>query len=275
LNIWVIQIIAKYDVIFGEIGTIIYDKPANAELISKRLIMVNIVKKVFGRAPIVWGGMLFFAFGQPAMLMASTQQGYIPPASRSRPQRTQGAGSRGCPQVQPIALQLLIPSDRTARTSVSHPTLAWHLSAVPSTPLQLAVTEEGAAKPIFVRNLAVDRPGVMRYALPSELTGLQTGKEYRWTVSLICNPEHPSQNAYARGWIERVSTDADLVKRLNASASSSQKALVYAQAGIWYDAIATLLDTPASSNDRANAAEFLQALLSQVGLKEASTIKLI
>lgn len=237
--------------------------------------MANIVKEVFGRAPIVWGGILFFAFGQPAILAASTQQGYIPPASRSRPQRTQGAGSRGCPQVQPIALQLLIPSDRTARTTVSHPTLAWYISAVPPTPLQLALTEEGATKPLLVRNLTVNRPGAMRYTLPPELVGLQTGKEYRWTVSLICNPERPSQNAYARGWIERVAADANLSKRLNVSTESSQKALIYAQAGIWYDAIATLLDTPASSGDRPKAVEFLQALLSQVGIKEASAMKLM
>ncbi|NKB18111.1 MAG: DUF928 domain-containing protein [Pseudanabaena sp. CRU_2_10] len=167
--------------------------------------------------------MLFFTFGQPAMLLASTQQGYIPPASRTRPQRTQGAGSRGCPQTQTVALQLLIPSDRTARTTVSHPTLAWYLSTVPSTPLQLALTEEGAAKPVFVRDLPVSHPGVMRYVLPSELPGLQSGKEYRWTVSLICNPDRPSQNAYARGWIECVSADSKLVQSLNASTSTSQR----------------------------------------------------
>ncbi|NJL43136.1 MAG: DUF928 domain-containing protein, partial [Pseudanabaena sp. SU_2_4] len=63
------------------------------------------------------------------------------------------------------------------------------------------------------------------------------------------------------------------VQSLNASTSTSQKASVYAQAGIWYDAIATLLDTPANSPDRTAAAEFLQVLLSQVGIKEASGIK--
>ncbi len=237
--------------------------------------MVSIMKKVIRQVPIAWAGVLFFAFGQPAMLLASTQQGYIPPTSRTRPQRTQGAGSRGCLQTQTVALQLLIPSDRTARTTESHPTLAWYLSTVPSTPLQLALTEEGAAKPMFVRDLPVNHPGVMQYALPSELPGLQSGKEYRWTVSLICNPDRPSQNAYARGWIERVSADSNLVQSLNAATSTSQKASVYARAGIWYDAIATLLDTPASSPDRIAAAEFLQLLLSQVGIKADSGIKLL
>jgi Domain of Unknown Function (DUF928) len=237
--------------------------------------MISIMKKAIRLVPIAGAGVLFFTFGQPAILMASTQPGYIPPSSRPRPQRTQGAGSRGCPQTKPVALQLLVPSDRTARTTVSHPTLAWYLSAVPSTPLQVALTEEGAPKPIFVRELAVSRPGVMRYDLPSDLPGLQSGKEYRWTVSLICNPERPSQSAYARGWIERVSADINLVQRINATTSPSQKASVYAQAGIWYDAVASLLDTPASSPDRTTSANFLQVLLSQVGFREASLSKLL
>jgi hypothetical protein len=49
LNIWGIQRIAK-DVIFGEIGNIIYDKPTNAELKSKRLIVSNPALLIAGLA---------------------------------------------------------------------------------------------------------------------------------------------------------------------------------------------------------------------------------
>lgn len=234
--------------------------------------MFSIQKKFVIQSPVAFAGAIFFALYQPAMVLASSQ-GYVPLGNRPRPQRTQGGGSRGCPNTQPVALQLLIPSNHTARTTLSHPTFAWQLSALPPLPLQFALTEEGASKPILVQELAVKHAGVMQFTLPSKAKGLEVGKEYRWTVSLICNAERPSENAYARGWVERITTDTTVLQQLAATKSTYQKAVTYAQAGIWYDSLAMLLNIPPHSADLVPSAEFLQTLLRQVGIPETIASK--
>ncbi|CAN1212319.1 DUF928 domain-containing protein [Tumidithrix helvetica PCC 7403] len=235
--------------------------------------MTPILKKLHLHASMGLAGALLIGLCEPAMLFAHTEQGYVPPAGRSRPQRTQGGGARGCPNAQPVSLQLLIPNDHTARTIAARPTFAWYLSAVPSMPLQFALTETGAAQPIFVKELPVKQAGIMQFTLPPEAAELQVGKEYRWTVSLICNPERPSQSVYARGWIDRVTPSTELKECLARATSNVQKAADYAGSGLWYDALTALLDTPASSPDLAKGEALLQSLLHQVGLNETIASK--
>jgi hypothetical protein len=218
------------------------------------------------KSPIFVAGALFLALTQPAMVLAHTQWGYTPPPDRTRPQRTQGGGSRGCPNIKPVALQLLVPNDHTARTTQSHPTFAWSLSDVPSVPVQFTLTESKATQPILVKELPVKRSGIMQFTLPPDVSGLQVGKEYRWTVALVCNADRPSQNSYARAWIERVEPTARLTQILATAVSAETQAQGYAWEGFWYDALAALLNAPASSSDRTGVSQSVQSLLRQAGV---------
>jgi hypothetical protein len=229
--------------------------------LTKRILQISFA--------LIGGGLV--TINQPE---ASAQ--YIPP-ERPKPQRTQGGGSRGCMNTEPISLQLLVPKDHTAQTVSSHPTLSWYLSTVPSIPLELALVEEGVAQPILVEKLTVKNAGLMQYKLPKDKSGLQIGKEYRWTVSLVCNAERPSQSIYARAWIERSPIPANLYKTLDnlSNKSSYDKALVYIKAGIWYDAIASISESKLSGSELTLASSLFQGLLLQVGLKEASELKML
>ncbi len=218
------------------------------------------------------GGILI-AVSQPAISLSDVQAQYSP-TDRTRPQRTQGGGSRGCVNAEPVSLQLLVPEENNSRTVSSHPTLSWYISAVPSTPLEFALVEEGVAKPILVKRLPVKNAGLMQFKLPEDVSGLQIGKEYRWTVSLICNPERPSQSTYARAWIERSSVSSSLDKNL-ASKSSYDKALAYIKAGIWYDAIASITEPQLSGSDLTLASNLFKDLMQQAGIKESGAIKLL
>jgi hypothetical protein len=223
-----------------------------------------IVKKIGFGSSIALAGMTMASLCLPAAISAN--DGYVPPTGRDRPQRTQGGGSRGCPNAQPISLQLLIPSDHTAQTVTGYPTFAWYISTVPSMPMQFALTETGATEPILVKQLTPKQAGIVKFTLPTEASELKVGKEYRWTVSLICNTERPSQSVYARAWIERVAISSELANSLASSKFVDEKAGIYAAKGIWYDAIASLLDAPANSSNR--GAALLQTLLRQVGFDQ-------
>jgi hypothetical protein len=230
-------------------------------------------KNVFPLAVALIGG-FFLAASKPDVAIA--QSGYVPP-ERPKPQRTQGGGSRGCLNTQPVNLQLLAPKDYTGKTVSAYPTLSWYVSAVPAMPLEIALVEEGVAEPILVKRLPVKNAGIMNFKLPDSSSGLHIGKDYRWTISLVCNPERPSQSIYARAWIQRSDTPKDLDKNL-VGLSAYDKTLAYIKAGIWYDAIASISESHVSTLSNSEitlASNLFQDLLQQVGLKEARTIKFL
>jgi hypothetical protein len=196
------------------------------------------------------------------------------PAPRPKPQRTEGGGSRGCLSTDEIALQLLVPKDHSAFTASEHPTLSWYISEIPSIPLELSVVEDGVPQPIFVKRLKVEKAGLMQFKLPENISGLEVGRQYRWTVSLICNSARPSQSIYARAWMERAPQTTDFAETI-AKLSEYDKALAYIQAGIWYDAVASISKSYLNGSDPSLASNLLQNLLHQVGLVEVSAIKLL
>lgn len=235
-------------------------------------------KSILNASIALMGGIVLFC-NQASESLATSQTRSQPntytPSDRPKPQRTQGGGSRGCVNNQPVSLKLLVPQDHTAFTADSHPTFSWYVSTIPSMPMEIALVEEGVAQPILVKRLEVKNSGLLQFKLPQEASGLQVGKEYRWTVSLVCNPERPSQSIYARAWIQRKDISLNLHKNILSKKSSYDKALAYIQAGIWYDAIASIAEPKSNSSEITLASTLLQDLLQQVGIKEASELKLL
>jgi hypothetical protein len=114
--------------------------------------------------------------------------------------------------------------------------------------------------------LKPNKAGIIKVKLPSNLSGLEVGKEYRWSVSLVCNQKRPSENTYAFAWIKRVPITAKLQQKLAALTDKRELSLAYAQAGVWYDAIATIYNAGAAQTaDKLNS-EYFARLLNQVGL---------
>ena len=202
---------------------------------------------------------------------ADINKGYVPPPNRGRAQRTEAGGSRGCDKNY-VALNLLVPSDHIATTISGRPTFLWYLSATPSVPMQFTLVEQNGSKSILETQVQVKSPGIVKLQLPLNTTDLAIGKQYRWTVSLVCNEKRPSSNILAQAMIERVAETSNLKKELAATSEERVRAKVYAQSGIWYDAIAAsyqAFNTNEQEKLNANAGYFLD-LLKQVGLSNVA-----
>lgn len=207
---------------------------------------------------------------------------YVPPTNSS-PRRSQGSGSRGDCQQSSVAQEdlvtLLIPSKNYAgKTISSHPTFFWHVSQPVSVPMRFTLTQPGVTKPLYQTTIDSPKPGIVRVEIPKNRPELVSGQTYRWSVSLECNSKRPSLNPLFYSWIERVPPTPALEQQLaahssnNSSASKSlhERALIYAEAGLWYDAIAAISSAQtANPNDSALKADY-QALLNQVGLNEVA-----
>jgi hypothetical protein len=181
-----------------------------------------------------------FSFSSPAMAdnppKARPKFRYVPPTRRP-PKSTQATGSRGCAQSrqsQPVTLTLLVPRDHDGVTISGHPTFFWDVSAPVA--MAFALTERGLVKPLFEQQIQPQAAGTVQLKMPQNLPELVSGREYRWSVTLICNSDRPSANGFVQSWIKRVPNTSELTQKIAAS-SERDRALIYAEAGLWYDAL--------------------------------------
>ncbi|PSB26085.1 DUF928 domain-containing protein, partial [Stenomitos frigidus] len=86
-------------------------------------------------------------------------------------------------------------------------------------------------------------PGVASLSLPgnANIPPLVVGKDYHWSVSLICKTDDRSKDIRVDGWVQRVATNVDLTKQL-ATAKPTDRVRLYANNGIWFDTVTTLAE---------------------------------
>ena len=195
---------------------------------------------------------------------------YVPPY-RGTPRRTQGAGTRGDDESKEVTLKLLVPNDHTGQTLSSHPTFFWYVSEIPEEPVEFALVESGVAQPIFVEQLQLEKAGIIRMEMPKNLPELVPGKEYRWTVSLVSNANRRSNDTFAQSWIKRVAETPALKQQLAKAKSARDRASIYAQAGLWYDAVNVLLNAQSTNPTNGSIREAFLSLLDGAGLTEVAT----
>jgi Domain of Unknown Function (DUF928) len=193
--------------------------------------------------------------------------------SGNRAQRTEASGSRGCTDSIPVTLSLLAPSNHVAQTTSARPTFLWHVSQKTSKQLEFTLTEPGQSKPIHTAKLNADKPGIMKLTIPENAPELAVGKEYRWTVQIICNQNRPSQNVNARALIQRVSSTQELQRNIASATSERERAMAYMQSGIWYDGVAVLNQLQATNSRDKQAVDYFASVLEQVGLNKVATLE--
>ncbi|HBL10208.1 MAG TPA: hypothetical protein DD379_02000 [Cyanobacteria bacterium UBA11162] len=119
-------------------------------------------------------------------------------------------------------------------------------------------------------------PGIISLSIPKFATipPLEIGKNYRWSLSVICNPQDRLEDASVMGSIQRVEPNPTLRAELKQVTPRAQ-VFLYAENGIWYDALATLAALRrAYPNDWTVTSDWT-TLLESVGLKEFSEEPLV
>ena len=177
-------------------------------------------------------------------------------------------GSRGTGDDQ-ITLDVLAP-DETGITTQEQPSLYWFQSNPAKSKFELTLLEENKPKPIV--QVMVERStkaGIQRLKLADHNAKLVPGVEYQWVVALISDPDNRSKDLVASGVIKRIEPSADLKEKVS-KASAASLPNVYAEAGIWYDALTALSDQIDAQPDNKDLHKTRADLLQQVGLKAAA-----
>lgn len=216
------------------------------------------------------------SFGTQSIKIGSADAANPPQRVRWKPnpkmgsaQSTLSGGRRGqaiarCEASQtakPATMTLLVPqSNQGLVTTAANPSLFWHTETDQPTTARFILSDPNTAEPVFTKTVEIDRAGISRVALPAEFT-LKAGTRYRWTVLLACNGG--TREVVARSFVERVE-NTDLQQRIQ-SQSPLDRAASLAEAGIWYDTIATLIDAAQKDPSNAQVKTELRSLLSQIG----------
>ncbi|NER30758.1 MAG: DUF928 domain-containing protein [Symploca sp. SIO1C4] len=149
----------------------------------------------------------------------------------------------GC-ETGEIPLTLLASLNYVGQTISTRPTLAWFVPDSQSFNLEFRLYEYGLdseLKQVGNEILLKSSPGIMKLSpIEPETPGLSVGKKYLWQVTIICNPNDPSQDLLATAEFRVV--DRQLIYSRNLEdLTTLEKVDLYAQEGLWYDALSEAL----------------------------------
>ncbi|KYC42266.1 hypothetical protein WA1_20015 [Scytonema hofmannii PCC 7110] len=209
------------------------------------------------------------------------------PDNRGAPRDRKGAGTRGdCPAANKRLTALVPLVSTTANqkqaatqyvlslTAAEHPTFWFYVPYVPkninSVKFVLLNEKNNSVTKEPIAIAPPNTPGIISVSLPTTEKPLVVGQYYHWYLLIDCNPQSRSEDIAVEGLVQRIPLNQDLARRLQA-ATSRQRVALYAQAGIWQDAITTLGELRrAKPQDPALAADW-KDLLESVGLEEVAT----
>ncbi|MBD2019123.1 DUF928 domain-containing protein [Leptolyngbya sp. FACHB-36] len=163
---------------------------------------------------------------------------YRPPKRPSAPKTTGTNTTRGgsCDPNANSKLTALVPFSHVGQTSSSHPTFAWFVPDRQPYPLQFRLFRSNG-QPLY-RTTLQSQTGIMQFSLPQTQAGLEIGQSYLWQVVLVCNPAVPLTNWVAAAEIAVVKPDPALQSQLATAQTPQQRSDLYAESGLWYDALA-------------------------------------
>jgi Domain of Unknown Function (DUF928) len=204
--------------------------------------------------------------GESQPKAATTTTAAVPtykPPLRGAPGGRIGGGTRGSGR-EVFVLTVLAP-DHGAQTVSEQPSLYWFISRATSMPIELTLMDLRTTQPVLETRLAATTPGVHRIRLADHGVRLETGVPYRWFVTIVPDSNRRSKDLLAGGAIERVEPPAGLSAKI-AQASKEETASLYADAGVWYEALAAISEQIDSAPNDAALRKQRATLLAQVGL---------
>ena len=167
-----------------------------------------------------------------------------------------------------ITVVALMPSTNIGLTVAEKPTIFFRVSKTSVQEAQFKLLDEKGDTIIYEKNLPLTDTGDVRsFTLPADAPALEIGKEYQWELVVNCDPDDPNGNPRVRTAIKRVQPSSTLVSKL-AQAKLSDRPDLYAQEGIWIDALSTLAQLRVANPNDSELKEEWISLLKSVGLQE-------
>ncbi len=173
--------------------------------------------------------------------MMAIAQEYIPPVE-GLPGRRQGGGTRGDCLQSNASLVALMPDSNFGQTLDDYPTFYWYVPAITAEAAEFVLLDENDNEVYIAEYQLTNQSGIISLSLPDRagLPPLEVGETYHWYFSIICDRLDRSGDLFTEGWVRHIS-DASLEQQAREQ-PPLQQATLYAEAGIWHDALTLLAE---------------------------------
>ncbi|MBF2064092.1 MAG: DUF928 domain-containing protein [Calothrix sp. C42_A2020_038] len=158
----------------------------------------------------------------------------------------------------------VLPATSIGFTLTEYPTVFIYLPETNAQKALFSIQDEDSNS-VYQTNITLPTSsGVMQVKLPEEAPPLKAGKNYKWSLVIICTADLEPDSPFVSGWIRRVER-SDMMKNHNNQITLSYISKL-AENGIWYDTLATLAQLRRLQPNNQALASSWQNLLNSVGL---------
>ncbi len=189
------------------------------------------------------------------------------PPTNGGPKDSTGAGSRDgqrCSQNEQ-QIRALMPKRNYGLTLEERPSIFVDLPKTSAKQVVLAFQDETgkfyqrAVLPITAN------ARIVNFSLPTEKQALVVGKNYQWSLVVVCGQSVQPDDPTLRGWVQRVARIPQLERELRQK-SVIEQVMWYGESGYWYDMVKVLAQARQEHPDNVKLNTVWQDLLESVGL---------
>lgn len=180
-----------------------------------------------------------------------------------------GPESNNCPQNANATA--LLPTTWIGLTTSTSPKFFVYLSQVSAPTAEFTLNDPETEETVYEETFSLPKTsGIVSFSLPgtANTTKLKAGKTYRWYFAVKCVPGESSLDVITGGNIQRVEAPSSLVQDLK-KALPTEQPILYANEGMWFDALKSLADLRAANPNNLDLAADWKALLQESKLKPA------
>lgn len=223
----------------------------------------------------------------PTPTLLKAIQVTLPPVpDRGTPgKRGEGASRGECIRgAQPFtAIVPSIPSktqtDVWGLTTAEHPTLFAYVPFAPKCTTLEFVVQDSAGKPVYrMPVIAPTKPSLVKIRVPATAPALALNTLYHWSLRATVTPKPIESEDFKQkpdiysvdGWVQYVSLSPTLSQQLK-QAPPRQQARLYAENGIWFDAVTAIAELRLANPEDAELAKDWEQLLKAVKLEPFAT----
>jgi hypothetical protein len=200
---------------------------------------------------------------------APTNNHYRPLGPVGAPKVRTGAGTRGGADAN-LSLFVLAP-DHVGLTTRAQPDLYYYAAPLGKTNLVFTLNhhDQQRTKPLIETALPPNAASpFQKIDLGKFNAPLDPEKDYKWSVAAVPDTKSRSKDIVASGIIRRTEVSPALRQRLANAGTNAWS--VYAENGIWHDALSTLSDLIAKEPNNKTLRRQRAALLREIDLPEAA-----
>jgi hypothetical protein len=192
-----------------------------------------------------------------------------PPPPDENPNSSAAGGRRAptaCPQDEAATtnppLTAFSPTTKPGLTLAERPTFLVYVPKTSAEKAEFSLASRDGRGVYRTTVALTNTPDIISITLPAQGPPLEVGKQYTWSVAIICNPNDRVDDQFVTGTVQRTELDPTRWSKIQ-QAPPKERVTLYQKADAWYDALAILFELQRSQpNDPSISAtwhEFLQS----------------